>query len=110
MAKAMSGGTVMFCLHLLAVDVAELRAVRAECFFQHSGCPFMHTGRRWLIRSVLPPSDLVAQANLPPDAPSACFSFSLLEHGYGRFYSVLSIYCQILFSELQQVQLLLKML
>lgn len=96
--------------HSAAVDAAELCAVRAERFFQHSGCLFMHTGGRWLIRSVLPRSDLVAQANLPPDAASACFSFSLLECGYRSFYSVLSMYCQILFSELWQVLLFLKLL
>jgi len=70
----------------------------------------MHTGGRWLIRSVLPWSDSVAQANLPPDAALACFSFCLLERGYGRLYSVLSLYCQILFSELWQVLLFLKIL
>lgn len=68
-----------------AADAAELCAVGAECFFRHSGCLLMHTGGRRLIRSVLPRSDSVAQANLPPDAASACFSFSPLEGGYGRF-------------------------
>lgn len=94
-----------------SLDAVALCGVGAECFFQHSGCLLMHTGGRWLIRSVLPQSDLVAQANLPPDATSAFLSFfSLLECGYGRFYSVLSICCQILFSERQKVLLLLKML
>lgn len=93
-----------------ALDAAELCAVGAEPFFQHSGCLFMHTDRRWLIRSVLPQSDSVAQANLPPDAASACSSFSLLERGYRRFYSLLSMYCQILFAEQWQVLLFLKML
>lgn len=66
-------GAFCCCLHLLtrAVEAAELCVVRAEHFFQHSGCLFMHTGRGWLIRSVLPRSDSTAQANLPPDAASA---------------------------------------
>lgn len=66
-------GAFCRCLHLLAraVEAAELCALGAGRFFQHSGCLFMHTGRGWLIRSVLPRSDSVAQANLPPDAASA---------------------------------------
>lgn len=58
-----------------SLDAVALCGVGAECFFQHSGCLLMHTGGRWLIRSVLPQSDLVAQANLPPDATSAFLSF-----------------------------------
>lgn len=66
-------GAFRRCLHLLAraVEAAELCALGAGRFFQHSGCLFMHIGRGWLIRSVLPRSDSVTQANLPPDAASA---------------------------------------
>lgn len=66
-------GAFCRCLHLpaRAVEAAELCAVGAEHFFQHSGCLLMHIGRGWLIRSVLPRSDSTAQANLPPDAASA---------------------------------------